>query len=318
MTDEPSKPPPRLRAARPQVEDEEADYMPRLPWRWIVLGTLGITTLTAGYILKEQQKADSLRSAVVQVHEEELAEPARRYREFRGKLESLILEAAKDEPETYADKRLNLSGLRSGKGLYLRLSADEAKDAESIAEAMDKVDPDVIPACLGLSPTSARGLWEKGQFLMPDWVEEQRKQDGVMELRVADEMLARHIRADLPAVLNMLRSDWFMLVIQHGENRREHPVDAFLWDLRRDQNLLKARVQSSGVLLPVRIRSQGKLIAGPGAQHQRTTQGSANDCSIASQLKALTGRDLATVEHLPAADAGMAEAKAEAKAAPAE
>jgi hypothetical protein len=280
--------------------------MPRLPWRWIVLGTLSISTVTAGYLLKEQQKADNLRSLMVQVHEQELAEPARRYLEFRGKLERLIMEAGKGEPETYADKRLNLGGLRAGQGLYLRIQAQDAKDAKSIAKAVLATKPDVIPSCLGLSPASARGLWEKGEFLMPEWLEERREQDRVMDLRVTDEVLARHIRADLPAVLNMLRAHWFMLVLQQGPNRREHPVDVFLWDLRRDQQLLRARVQSAGVLLSARIRSQGSLVPGPGAQNERMNQGSANDCSIAAQLKQITGAGLATVEHLPVADGGVA------------
>jgi hypothetical protein len=310
---EPEKPPPRLRPARPDLRDDEsAAYMPRLPWRWILLGTLSVATVTAGFMIKEQHKAEALRSQLVQVHEQELAEPARRYVEFREKLEKLIMQAAEGEPETFADKRLHIPGLRSGKGLYMRIRADQASDPKQIEKAALTMEPDVIASCMGLAPASARGLWEKGQFLMPGWLEEQREEDRVMHLRVADETLARHIRADLPAVLNLIRSDWFLLVLQHGEDRRSAPVDVFLWDLRRDKALLSTRVQSRGVLLGARIRSQGKLVAGPGPDNDRLTQGSANDCSIASQVKQLAGMPAATVEHAPevllAADGGVPDA----------
>jgi hypothetical protein len=289
----------RITPARPAESEESAGYMPRIPWRWILLGTLSVSTVMGGYYMNERRKADRLRAQIVQVHEEELAEPARRYREFRDKLEGWVTAAAGKEPQSFADPRLRLPGLRSGKGLYLRIAAADATTRKGIAKSAAVMEADGIPSCLGLAPASARAIWEKGEFLTPEWLKSARSNDSVMHLRVTDTVLARHIRADLPTVLNLLRSDWFLLVLQHGEDRREQPVDVFLWDVRSGQQLLRGRIQATGVLMPVRVRSKDAPPA-PRLAQSRLLDGAANDCSIAAQIKALAGVPAASVENVTA------------------
>lgn len=288
----------RLVPARPAAHEESAGFMPKVPWRYVLLGALSIGTVTFGFLFNEQRKADALRAQITLVHEQELAEPARRYIEFRRKLEGFITSAASAAPDDFADKRLRISGLRAGKGLYLRLSAKDAHSAAGIEHGAIMMTADAIPSCLGLAPASARGLWEKGAFLMPAWLNEVRKKPSVMRLRVIDTMLARHIRSELPAVLSMLQANWFLLVLQQGDNRREAPVDAFLWDVRSSQQLLRGRVQATGVLLPVRVQSKDA----PPSPHLAADQlepATAADCSIGSQLKALAGTPMATMKNEP-------------------
>lgn len=313
MTDE-DKPKTRITPARPAESNESAGYMPRLPWRWIVIGTLGVATVTGGYLLNQRRKADQLRATIVQVHEQELAEPARRYLEFREKLENWITVAAQRPPTEYVDERLRITGLRSGKGLYLRLPAEAAKTRKGIAESVGGMEADAIGACLGVAPASARGLWEKGEFLTPEWLEKARDDDGVMQLRVTDAVLARHIRTDLPPVLNMLRSDWFLLVLQHGKNRRDAPVDVFLWDVRSGQQLLRTRIQASGVLMSARVRSKDAPPS-PALAKERMQDGAAHDCSIAAQIKELAGAPAASVQNVqPTGDTPDASAPQPAEA----
>ena len=233
-------------------------------------------------------RADALRAQILQVYEGELAEPSHRYLAFRRRLDDLIVGAASKVPDTHVDARLRLPGLRAGKGLYLRLTAGDAASRKGIERGAATMVSDAIPACLGLSPASARTIWTKGAFLLPDAVKKLRATEGVMPLRVADDVLARHIRTELPVVLDLLRSDWFLLVIERGEGRREHPVDAFLWDLRAGEQLLRARVQSVGVSLSARIRSKDAP-GSPRLTEAARNDGAIIDCSIAAQLKALSG-----------------------------
>ncbi len=254
-----------------------------------------------GYTISQIHKADALRAQIVQVHEQ-LAEPARRYFDLRSQLEDWIVSAAEKAPDAFADRRLRISGLRSGKGLYLRLMADQAGTKEAIEKAASVMEADMIPSCLGLTPASARGIWEKGEFLKPEWLEKASKDDSVMKLRVTDTVLARHIRADLPALLNMLRSDWFLLVLQQGTTRHDQPVDVFLWDMRSGEQLLRGRVQASGMLLGARIRSKG---ATAGYVKPGEAVGSAaDDCAIAAQIKQLAGTPAPSVENVPDPNAG--------------
>jgi hypothetical protein len=288
----------RLVAARPAARDESAGYMPRIPWRYVLLGLLSVSTVTAGFLFNERRKADALRAQITLVHEQELAEPARRYREFRDKLEGFITAAASKAPDDFADKRLRIAGLRSGKGLYLRLPAKDAASRAGIARGAKEMTTDAIPSCLGLSPASARGLWEKGEFLLPSWLGEVKKTTNVMRLRVIDTVLARHIKSDLPLVLNMLQADWFLLVLEQGPSRRTAPVDAFLWDVKSSQQLLRGRVQAAGVLLPVRVRSKDAP-SSPRLAADQLEPATAADCSIAGQLKAIAGTPLATMQNEP-------------------
>ena len=281
-----NKPVSRLVPARPAAHDESAAYLPKIPWRYVLLGTLSVATVTGGFYWKEQRKADELRAAMIRVHETELAEARAAYLGLRDKLEGLILSAADAPTEKVIDRRLNIPGLRSGSGLYLRLPLAQAKSKSGIAAGAKAMDGDLIATCLGLAPTSVRGLYEKGEFLLPGFIDEVKKQSSVMRLRVQDEMLSRRIRADLPSVLGQLRSDWFLLVLQEGENRRDAPVRVFLWDLAHSELLARARVQSQGVLLTSHILSKGLDPRTAPAAGERTT-GAANDCSIASQLKQL-------------------------------
>lgn len=281
---------PRLVPARPNAAaDESAAYMPRIPWHYIVLGVVSVALLGGGYYLKQQQKARELRAAMIRVHEVELAEAREVYAGLRSKLEGLVADAAGAAPSTVVDPRLHLPGLRGGNGLYLRLPLAAAKSPAEIANAARVSEPDHIANCLGLAPASARGIYEKGEFLTPEFLKKLKAENSVLSLRVQDEMLSRRIRADLPSVLGLARSDWFMLVLQEGENRRDAPVRVFLWGLREEGSelLLRTRVQSQGVLLTTRILSKTTADARP-VDPDRARAGAANDCSIASQLKQLT------------------------------
>jgi hypothetical protein len=285
-----AKPIQRLSPARPDAHElpgEAGGYLPRIPWRFVLLGALSVATVVGGFYWKEQRKALELREQIIRVHETELGQAREAYMAQREKLEGLILGAARGPTENLIDRRLHIPGLRSGNGLYLRLPLAQASSKQAIARAAKVMDGDLIASCLGLAPTSARGLYEHGEFLLPAYIESVKKQTSVMKLRVQDDMLSRHIRADLPSVLGLLRSDWFMLVLQEGENRRDSPVRVFLWDLQHGDLLLRARVRSQGVLLTSHILSQGSnpRVAPPNGE--RTT-GAANDCSIAAQLKQLS------------------------------
>lgn len=322
MSDEEGRP--ELRPARPDAAGSEGrpSYMPRLPWRWIILGTSVLVAMFGGYYLRRQQRGEALRQDMLTLHEERLSEVSTRYLAFRNRLENLIYEAAQaDEVETWVDPRLNLAGLRGGEGLYLRLPIEAARVRADIPRAARGMSPDSIMRCLGIPAANVRGLYESGDFLTPEWVEGLRNEQDMMRLRVYEDQLGRHVQVDTPVVVDMMQADWFMLVLQRGENRREHPVDVYLFDLRRDRQLLRARIQARGLLVPVRLQFEGQGASAPSAPSDPTS-GGANDCSIASQIRALAGRSAVGFESgealLPAAGEAPAENAPSTPSAPAE
>lgn len=310
--EEPSAP--RLRAAKPDPDelDGRPDYMPKIPWRWAALAVLVLAGVYFGYQYREGERAEAMRAQVLSTHEEHLAPIVERYRTFRTRIEDWTMEAASaGEPERWADPRLRISGLHGGEGLYLRVRAEDATSREGIERGAAQMREDALTRCLGIAPSSARGLFENGAFLMPAWLDGVREEPDFLRLRVLDEALARNIEVDVPVISNLLRAEYFLLVIQQGENRRDAPVDVYLWDLRENRQLLRTRIQARGVLIPVRI---DRML--PGVQVQAApgvpamTSGGAHDCSIAAQIKAITGDSVVEVgtDTVEALAAGAASA----------
>lgn len=308
---------PELRPARPDDASSggRPSYMPRLPWKWIILGTGALVLLFGGYYVRREQRNEALRQQMLTLHEERLGELSGRYLHFRERIERLVREAADGgEPETWVDPRLNIAGLRAGEGLYLRIPAEVAREQpERIGAAARGMANDSIMRCMGIAPMSVRGLYEKGDFLTPEWVEQVRTEGDMMQLRVLDDQLGRHVQVDVPVVASMLQADWFLLVLQQGENRRDHPVDVFLWDLRRDRPLMRARIQARGLLVPVRIEG---ATAGPAPGRPQVRSGGAQDCSIASQIRALTGGEPVDFESGEQLEEAAASADAEPEGEP--
>ena len=324
--EEPSSP--RLRAAKPDPEELEGrpEYMPQIPWKWALVGALALAGIYFGYQYREGARADAMREQILSTHEEHLAPIVDRYRTFRTRIEDWTMEAASaGEPERWADPRLRITGLHGGEGLYLRVRAEDATSREGIERGALAMREDALTRCLGIAPASARGLFENGAFLMPQWLDAVREEPDFLRLRVLDEQLARNMAVDVPIVSNLLRAEYFLLVVQQGENRRDAPVDVYLWDLRENRQLLRTRIQARGVLIPVRI---DRML--PGVQVQAApgvpamTSGGAHDCSIAAQIKAITGDSVVevgtdTIETLTGArEAAAAEAAAAEGATPSE
>jgi hypothetical protein len=281
-SDEPLKP------ARPNADLSEArGYMPRVPWRWIVLGVAALVILGGGYLYRTDQKTADLRARIRGSYEGELAPVTERYRRFREKLEALVLGVEGDGPAaSFADPRLRISALHRGSGLYLRLSHEQARTAEGIAIAAKDLLRDGIPRCIGISPISLRGLYETGEFLLPSYLED-LDSASIARLEVIEDDLRLRVERDLPGIATAMQAQYFLVVIQEGNDRSQVPSDVYLWDLRNDQLLLSVHAIPHGRLVPVRIALPG--VETPRGQPALTDTILAQDCSIAAQVKEVAG-----------------------------
>lgn len=277
-----------LEPARLDSEERRPGYMPRVPWKWVLLVVAGVGIVGGGYWYQQRSKAIALREQILHAYDgENLAPVVTRFREFRGKLERWTRESAAHAPTAWADPRLRISALGSGQGLYLRLRARDATTDAGIARGASLMEGDAVTRCLGVAPISARTLFEKGSFLSDAWINEVRGSTDLMRLRVKDDELARLVRRDLPSIVNTMRSRWFLLVLEHGERPQQGPVDVFLWDLHSGAQLLRVRTRPDGILIPVRIASANGS-TGPRVTPDMHSAG-AFDCSVAAQVKEVTG-----------------------------
>ncbi|MEM9067241.1 MAG: hypothetical protein AAGE52_02005 [Myxococcota bacterium] len=281
-----------LKPARFESIDAEGKaFAAKLPWKWILAIALVIVGSAGYYQWRERTRAFQLRSTIEASYQMHVIPVRERVSQFRTQIEDWVQEAAAfgDAPETWADPRLNLAGLHRAQGIYLRIHESQTEERHTIGEAAQTMRPDAIGRCLGLSPMSLKGFYDRLPFLEPEWLDEVREAgDDVLKLRVLDEQLKNRVERDLPLMLDAGRSDYFLLVIQHGDSRREHPVDVFLWDLRSRRQLLRTRAQARGTLIPVRIAIGNK--AG-GAAPPPPQRSGVVDCSIAAQVRAAAGAE---------------------------
>jgi len=284
---------PELKPARPDAGGSETKtYMPRLPWRWI--GGLGLfLALSIGTChIRDRQETDALRSTVMKAYNEQLLPVAERYQDVAQKIRANTAGAASRPAETYIDPRLKLDALGQGKGLYLRLpSTAVVKTPEQVSSASLDMPPDAIARCLGLAPLPVPELFARGGFLEKEWIERANDADSVLKLRVVAEELKQRSKRDLPFLADAVKAEWFFLVLERGDNRRDAPVDAFLWDLKSNKLLLSSHAKAKGTLVSARIAVSGSK---PGNYASGAQTGAAQDCSIASQLRALAGEAPAT------------------------
>ncbi len=275
---------PELKPARPDVQsDERKGYMPFLPWRWI--GGVGLfLALSIGTCqIRDKQETEALRETVLKAYDTDLKPIATRYQEVVDKIRTDTAgAAAQSSAATYIDPRLKFDALSSGKGLYLRINAEKAKQPLTNVEA----EPDAITRCLGLAPEQVGELLSKGSFLEKDWIERAKEADSVLRLRVIAEELRQRSQRDLPFVAEASQAAWFLLVLERGDNRRDAPVDTYLWDLRSNKLLMSTRAKANGGLVTARINVAGGK---PGHYGSGAQTGAAQDCSIASQMRTLAG-----------------------------
>jgi hypothetical protein len=286
-----------LRPARPEVEDERPAYMPKVAWKWI-LGVVGFLVLSfVVHQMRERQEADTLRASLLEARNKELAPIVARYEDITTKVRKHTRDAARQpRTETSVDPRLRLDALGSSKGPYLRLEESQIPLAGKLDEAKLDETSDAIARCLGLAPLPAGELLARGSFLLPDWIKQAEEAESLMKLRVVAEELKQRSERDLPFVIEALQAQWFLLVIERGANRRDGPVDVYLWDLRNDQLLLRTRTEAAGALVSARIAVEGVK---PGHYASGAQTGAAQDCSIAAQLRSLSGGQAAAFASEP-------------------
>jgi hypothetical protein len=248
----------------------------------------GLALFIVAWLVFTGQRLDERKGELVGSHQQ-LDDVRQRVDAYRTRIERLIRQAAADDaPERYADERLQIAALHKGRGIYLRIPREAAESSGSIHEAALGMRGDAITRCLGIAPISLRGFYESQEFLQPTWRDRVLAADDELVLQALENDLRRRIEQDIPSLQNVMGAEYLLLVLESGASRASGPVDVFLWNLRQqDERVLSVRATSRGLLLPARIDLPG-VEPGPRVRPLEES-GIADDCSIAAQIKEVTG-----------------------------
>lgn len=261
-------------------------FRPRLPMKAIA-GALAMLMIavTAYYSSQNSQSVD-LRQSIADIHHNDIQPVAEHIGAFRTKLMETVHTLAAREPRELAKPGLEIERFARRPGIYMRVNEADLGDDEALAEAMESMVPDSLGACLGLSPQATAPLFSTREILTQEWLETTLAEEDVLRLRVAERQLLNQVEHDLPLVLDLVQSDYLLLMVVRGESRMESPVDVYLWDLREDELLAQTRTVQRGRLLNVRIGvGEPPRVRG----HELPQRSGVVDCSIASAVRGLTG-----------------------------
>jgi hypothetical protein len=260
-------------------------YRPRLPWARIGLVLLAAALIAGAYFWRQKVRADELRERIDRLHAEQVAPVLDALAEARRDLREKALSAQRGAASRLVDTPLPLSALHDKEVVYLRLNAPELRSSETLEAAIDSAEPDAVGACLGLELTPLSALADVPEVLTEKWLKEAEETNDMRRLSVREEQLRTVMKRELPALRERVQADYFLLLIVQGKSRLTDPVDVFLWDLERDQLVLRSRTENRGRLISVRSR------IGPSSDAAKAPGDPivAADCSIAAHIKAQLG-----------------------------
>ena len=273
--------------------DSKNRYRPRLPWRRIGLFVLVVALGVGAYFWRQSVRADELRAAMEAQYAAQVAPITGALSVLRGDIEKDALSAQSGAANRLVDTDLRLSELHDQRVVYLIVDSTELGSPERFRGAIDKAHPNAIGACLGLTLIELSALSEVPDVLSRDWLDAANDTNDLLRLRIKSEQLAQAIPRELPRIKALSDADYFLLLVVQGKDRLRDPVDLFLWDLKKDQLLLRSRTENHGKLITVKSQ------IGPANGGSKPTADNAvavADCSIVAHLKAQLGEPTTSSE----------------------
>jgi hypothetical protein len=173
--------------------------------------------------------------------------------------------------------------------LYGRVRAREIQQLSQVRDSIRRRFDDQVGACTGLEVDYVWRFYDRGEFLMPSYVDALRPARGSERLRFLREDLFARLRQDTPELIRMARHRIFVLIVDEGTSQIDGASRFYAFDLPTEQPLLRARAQGNEtVIVPVRIAGMpggGQAIPPPTGALTVTM----HDCSLANRVKSLLG-----------------------------
>jgi hypothetical protein len=291
-------------------QEDTASFKPRVRWQLWTPVLLAIALFGVAYVVVERRREAAIRAKLLREHAELTAPLAARYRAVRQKIERLTMSAVRSYAGDFVAPGLDMDRLRREPVLYGRVRAREVQRIEQVAPSIRRRFDDQVGACAGLEIDKVWRFYDRGEFLMPSYVDAVRPAEGSERLRFLREDLLTRLRTDTPELVAMGRRSVFVLIVDEGTSQIDGASRFYAWDLESERPLLRARAAGSEtVLVPVRIaglRGGGAPIPAPSGALTVTM----HDCSLANRVKTLLG---AATDDAPSAPTVETPAEAAAR-----
>jgi hypothetical protein len=302
-------------------EKDTDEFKPAVRWQIWIPVALALALFAITYVVVERRREDAIRAKLLAEHAELTATMAPQYRRVREKLERLTMTAVGAYAGDFVAPGFTVDSLRREAVLYGRVRAREIQRLDQVRASIRRRFDDQVGSCAGLEVDRAWRFYDRGEFLMPSYIDAIRPASGSERLRFLREDLLTRLRQDTPELVRMSRHPIFVVIVDEGTSQIDGASRFYAFDLESERPLVRARAAGDEtVIVPVRIGGMpGGGQAIPAANGALTV--TMHDCSLANRVKAMLGvgaddaRSAPTVESPAAAAARGNDASTNSDAA---
>lgn len=277
-------------------------FLPRVRWHiWLPI-LLGILMFSLAYWRFDQQREARVRARLLSEHTLLTAELAPRYREVRSRIERLAFTTVGAWQGSFRADGFTLEDLSRARVIYGRMRLGEVSRREDVDRSIRRRFPDQVATCLGLDVAQAYEFFRKGDFLMPTYIEGVQRARGSDRLRALRGDLEFRLRRDTHDISEMSGLRYFVLSVDEAALSIEGPTRVYIWDLRDERLLLRARgAGDDAMVIPVQIA--GITGRPQPSQSRPTLTVTEHDCSVAGAVRSQLGAPAPVLPHAPEAPA---------------
>lgn len=271
------------------TEETTAEFAPKVRWKFWLPMTVVVVGFIITYFVVERMRENTLRAKLLAEHASLTRTLSPEYQARRAKIERLVVTAVgRWEGDFHADG-FTMEQLRREPVLFGRIRLSEVHRPEEVRASIRRRFEDQVGGCLGIEIERVWKFYDRGEFLMPAYVDALRPTTGTDRLRFLREDLLTRLRVDTPDLVQFGRRPIFGLVVDEGQSQIDGASRVYFWDMSTERLLLRARAEGNEtVIIPVRIsgiRGGGAPIPQPSGALTVTM----HDCSVADRVKALLG-----------------------------
>ncbi len=272
-------------------------FLPRVRWRYVLPVVALLVAFPAFWLNRRRVEADRRRTQLLHEHSVLTADLSPDYVARRAQVQRLVLRSVGPWGSASRSDRFSLDSLREGPVLYARTRLGEARGADTVLPSLAHRYPDELLPCLGVEWTWARELFDKGEFLRPEYVDAVRGTENTDRLAALRSDLHFRLRRDAELLVRGLRRRWFVLAVDEARASVDGPTRVYVYDLRDDSAVLQVRSEGTGVrVIPFQI-------AGIPSTHRRGAPNALgvnqHDCAVANEVRAAFGVANAGLSNLP-------------------
>ncbi len=174
---------------------------------------------------------------------------------LKAQIRQLLETVEVGAPAELRHPQVSLDALRERRGLYLyasRAHLDKLVLDRLKVEDGHYDDSDIV-RCLGLGPVHVYELSRRSKLVSPPWAAALEAVRNDIGVRVVEDEFRRLSERDLPRLVEILASDYLLLVLTEAEAPQQ--ADVYIWSLSDNSRIFTSRVHAQPkAMRTVRLR----------------------------------------------------------------